>query len=242
MAEEPVAPAGPGSVGPDADWPRNYFNYFTEIEEQFRQARGTGFFLLSPLDWALIETWQKSGVPLQAALQGIDSAFEKWRSKKQRTQAVNSLAYCAQAVLKAAEDLARGETGNKAEVAPPFPIEALREYLEQSAKAIAGAGKGYLPVAAVLERLALEVELHFVDLEGLEQRLTALEEKMLATARLEMSDDAHLAARQELDRQLRPYRGKMTAEQLALVERQFLDRRLLENKGLRRLSLFYLGS
>ena len=36
----------------------NYFNYFTEIEEHFQRARGTGLFLLSPLDWALIETWR----------------------------------------------------------------------------------------------------------------------------------------------------------------------------------------
>ena len=240
MAEESVS--GPSGSDWDADWPRNYFNYFTEIEEQFRQARGSGFFMLSPLDWALIETWQKSGVPLEAVLRGIDAAFEKWRSRKQRTQAVNSLAYCAQAVLKAAEDLARGETGQGEAVAPPFPLEALQEYLRSNARAIAGAGPAYTGVAQVLEDLALHAESHFADLEALEQRLTALEEKLLAQARLQMSDEAHLAARQELDRQLRPYRGKMTAEQLAQVERQFLDRRLLENNGLRRLSLFYLGS
>lgn len=240
MAEEPVAL--PDSSGPDADWPLNYFNYFTETEEQFRRARGTGFFLLSPLDWALIETWQKSGIPLEAVLRGIDAAFEKWRSRKQRTQSVNSLAYCSQAVVKAAEDLARGETGTGGAVAPPFPLEALREYLESNARAIAGAGTAYSAVSEVLAELAREAELHFADLEGLEQRLTGLEEKLLALARLQMTDEAQLAARQELDRQLRPYRGKMTAEQLALVERQFLDRRLLENNGLRRLSLFYLGS
>jgi len=45
-------------------------------------------------------------------------------------------------------------------------------------------------------------------------------------------------ARQELDRQLRPYRGKMTAEQLAMSERQYLERNLLEKAGLPRLSLF----
>ena len=29
-------------------WELNYFNYYTEIEEQFRKARGTSLFLLSP--------------------------------------------------------------------------------------------------------------------------------------------------------------------------------------------------
>ncbi len=55
----------------------NYFNYFTEIEEHFQRARGTSLFLLSPLDWALIETWKNSGVPLEAVLRGIDAAVRE---------------------------------------------------------------------------------------------------------------------------------------------------------------------
>jgi hypothetical protein len=43
-----------------------------------------------------------------------------------------------------------------------------------------------------------------------------------------------------LDLQLRPYRGKMTTEQLTMLEKQYLDRQLLEGAGLPRLSLFYL--
>jgi len=85
------------------DWTINYFNYFTEIEEHFQRARGTSLFLLSPLDWALIEAWKNAGVPLAAVLRGIDSAFDKWRSRKVRTQMVNSLAFCAQAVLAEAQ-------------------------------------------------------------------------------------------------------------------------------------------
>ena len=36
---------------------------------------------------------------LEAVLRGIDAAFEKWRSRKVKTQMVNSLAFCSQAVL-----------------------------------------------------------------------------------------------------------------------------------------------
>jgi hypothetical protein len=46
--------------------------------------------------------------------------------------------------------------------------------------------------------------------------------------------------RRELELQLRPFRSKMTAAQLALLEKQYLDRKLLEAAGLPRLSLFYL--
>src|SRR5579863_9640297 len=90
------------------DWQGNYFNYFTEVEEHFQRARGTALFLMSPLDWALVESWKNAGVPLAAVLRGIDAAFEKWRAKKTKTQAVNSLAYCAQAIATAAEEMAKG--------------------------------------------------------------------------------------------------------------------------------------
>src|SRR5207244_8056283 len=86
----------------------NYFNYFTEIEEHFQRARGTALFLLSPLDWALIETWKDAGIPLEAVLRGIDAAFEKWHSRKKKLHNVNSLAYCAQAVFTEAQIMARG--------------------------------------------------------------------------------------------------------------------------------------
>src|SRR3954471_13880092 len=90
----------------EADWAHNYFNYFTEIEEHFQRARGTGLFLLSPLDWALVESWKNAGVPLEAVLRGIDAAFEKWRSRKSKTQKINGLAFCAQAVLTEAQQMA----------------------------------------------------------------------------------------------------------------------------------------
>ena len=80
----------------------NYFNYFTEIEEHFQKRRGT-LMVLSPLDWALMETWKDAGVPLEAVRRGIDAAFDKWERRPRRTRKVNSLAYCAQEVLACAE-------------------------------------------------------------------------------------------------------------------------------------------
>ncbi len=74
----------------------------------------------------------------------------------------------------------------------------------------------------------------------LNSALTSLEDKMIAIARSRQSEDELLLARRELDLQLRPYRGKMTAPQLAMLEKQYLERQLLESEGLPRLSLFYL--
>ena len=88
----------------------SYFNYFTEVEEHFQRARGTGLFLLSPLDWALLESWKESGVPLEAALKGIDRAFEKYHKRTRKFRQVNSIAYCAQEALEAAREMAEGNT------------------------------------------------------------------------------------------------------------------------------------
>jgi hypothetical protein len=215
----------------------NYFNYFTEIEEHFQRARGTALFMLSPLDWALIESWKNSGVPLEAVLRGIDVAFEKWRARpaRARFQMVNSVAYCAQAVAEEAQSMAAGAPA-KREAPPPFSLEDVRRHVQRNAEALRTAGHGDL--AESLERLNLE-EL-YRDLEQLEQRLTAIEEKMIARARAAASEEALFEARRALDQDLKPYRGKMSAEQLATLERQFLDRKVLETAGLPRLSLFYL--
>jgi hypothetical protein len=216
----------------------NYFNYFTETEEHFQRARGTSLFLLSPLDWALLESWKNSEVPLEAVLRGIDVAFDKWRSRKVKTQMVNSLAFCAQAVLAEAKIMAEGGVVRpRKETAPPFTVQELRAYLETNAAALAPA---YEQVAASLRKLAAEAELHYADLEALEQHLTVLEERMVAAARSFQTEEQALESRRELDRQLRPYRGKMTAEQLSMLEKQYLERHLLENSNLPRLSLFYM--
>ena len=218
----------------------NYFNYFTETEEHFQRARGTYLFLLSSLDWALLETWKNSGVPLEAVLRGIDAAFEKWRAKKSKTRMVNSLAYCTQEVLTEAKIMGEAGAGverPRRETAPPFTVEELRAYLEANAAALA---TPYDPIAASLRNLAAEAEQHYADLEGLEQHLTVLEEKMIAAARTGQSEEQALESRRELDRQLRPYRGKMTADQLSMLEKQYLERHLLEQCSLPRLSLFYM--
>ena len=223
------------------DWPRNYFNYFTEIEEHFRRARGTSLFLLSPLDWALIESWKNAGVPLEAVLKGIEDAFDKWRSRKTKTRAVNSLAYCAQAVMEAAQRTSSRNTGTNAFPDSVFAAAEVRAHLQHAIDALRKKPEApYNDVAASLEAVSAHVEDHLENVEELEQRLTALEEKMVAVARTRQKDEDLLAIRQSLDAELRPYRGKMTAEQLSMLERRYLDSALLERAQLPRLSLFYL--
>jgi hypothetical protein len=234
-----------GMNGGDEDensWPTNYFNYFTEIEEHFRRARGTSLFLLSPLDWALIENWKTSGVPLEAVLRGIDEAFEKWHSRKVKTRRVNSLAFCAQAVMEAAQRLSGAGAARARQVSETgFQAQEIVEYLNGAAGQLeSNNNQAYSAIAITLRELAAQPETGARNLEELESKLTALEEKMVAIARTATPDDVLFEIRRELEKELAPYRGKMTADQISMLERRYLDTRLLERSSLPRLSLFYL--
>jgi len=139
----------------------NYFNYFTEIEERFQQRRGA-LLLLSTLDWALIETWQEAGIPLDAALRGIDAAFDKYeaRQKKGRMRKINGLAWCAQAVMEAAEELREAAAGTAAPKTDGvearesgFEHERVAAHLEAAAQALDGAMVASEACAATAARL-----------------------------------------------------------------------------------------
>jgi phage-related minor tail protein len=221
-------------------WAGNYFNYFTEIEEHFQRARGSSLFLMSPLDWALVESWKNTGVPLEAVLRGIDDAFEKYRSSKRRNfQQVNSLAYCAQAIAKAAADMLNNRPAKPAASAEDsVPSHGLRNALEQRAAQLTA--KGFSDAAASVNAILVNLEEHHANLEDLEMRLCAIEEKILAQARASQSEQQLLDARRALESELKPHRGRLSAAEIAMLEKSFLDRELFARLGLDRLSLFFL--
>ncbi len=237
----------------------NYFNYFTEIEEYFWRKRGA-HILVSPLDWAIVETWQKAGIPLEAVLKGIDRAFESYQRSRRGAagRPLKSLVYCVDAVLDAAEEAkeAAAGTGPQAKslrpAAEPFSREELREFFERNLARLTQAAekaKARRPNLAerftetgkrVEELLPLFDSPAQLDLEDLERRLTVLEERLTAALTAAADEDELLDIRREMDRALAPYRRKMTAEQLSLLERQYTQKRLFEKFELPRLSLFYL--
>ena len=237
----------------------NYFNYFTEIEEQFLRRRGGGL-LLTTLDWALIETWKDAGIPLEAALRGIDAAFDRYDQRPSKTRKVNSLAYCSQEVLAAAEAMKEAAVGaapdqpasTKSSAGQGFEPEAIAAFLRrnadllEAAKLPRSAGISVHTVAAdsaaTLRRLAQEIESRKAvsRLEDLERHLTVLEEKLFAALLTATPDEEIVAVRAQADRELAPYRRKMAAAQIEQLQKQYVHKRLLEKYGLPRLSLFYM--
>jgi hypothetical protein len=229
----------------------NYFNYFTEIEAHFHRRRGTTL-LLSTLDWALIETWKTAGVPLEAVLRGIDVAFDHYDQRPTKSKKVNSLAYCAQAVLAAAEDMKEAAVGAEPAQAkqPGFEPVQIATFLRENAERMERAklperegfatGKLARECAASLREMAEEIGAKLPRLEGLERRLTVMEEKLFAALLAVTPDMDLVAVRAEADRDLAPYRRNMTAAQIEQLHKQYVHKRLLERCGVPRLSLFYM--
>jgi len=240
----------------------NYFAYFSEIEERFQQRRGS-ILMLSTLDWALIDTWREAGVPLEAVLRGIDDAFDKHDARlaiaKTRVRKVNGLAWCAQAVMQATEEMQEAATGMaKAEPRDPqesgFEAERVAQFLSENANAIEAAAKPgaphlasemWVPAAATtaqrLRELSLTMRETPIPLDELDRTLTVLEEKLFAALLSAISEEELVALRTQADRELAPYRSKMGAVQVRQVQQQFLLKRLLQSRNLPRLSLFYMG-
>jgi hypothetical protein len=239
----------------------NYFNYFTEIEERFRQRRGS-LLLLSTLDWALIEIWQDAGIPLEAALRGIDAAFDKYQARQTRgrQRKVNGLAWCAQSVMEAAEELreaAAGTAAPKSDAPAPetgFEHERVAAHLEAAAEALdratvavdactATAGRLRQLAAAVRgdARLSAEDEAAVKSLEELERHLTVLEGKLFAALTAAAPEELVVRLQEHADRELAPYRRRMGAVQIRQVKQQFEQKQLLVHYNLPRLSLFYMS-
>ena len=155
----------------------NYFNYFTEIETRFQQRRGS-ILMLSTLDWALIETWREAGIPLEAVLRGIDSAFDKHETQRnrlgmRRQRKVNGLAWCAQAVMEAVEQAREAAIGAAPATSEPresgFEQARIARFLERNAAQLDSAAAKLAPpadsaaaeAATRLRALATELSLSF---------------------------------------------------------------------------------
>lgn len=247
----------------------NYFNYFTEIEDTFIRRRGK-HLLLSPLDWALIESWKQRGVPLHVALRGIEQAFDSFEAKPRR-RSVKSLLYCEEEVEAQFAEwrerqqgahvaAAAGANGSAASAQTtdenaglPFPRAVIlahladcRAQLEQAhaTRAQNGADELSEALARAATRLA-ELEDDFTrsarpDAEQLEAALSDLE------ALLDRAVSAHLPAAQvaarraQAEEQLRAYRTRMERATYEQTRDNLLAKLLREDCGVPRLSLFYL--
>lgn len=237
---------------------QNYFNYYTEIEEHFQRRRGT-LLMLSTLDWSLIATWQEAGFPLEAVLAGIDATFEKYASRqtKGRVRRINGLAYCAQEVLRAVEDMHEAATGAFRKQTPTqeetgFEAARIAAYLFQNSdhlrecKVPENAQQIFSEISCRLTEMATSLESGntagkaTVSTESLERQLLVLEDQLFAALQAFTPAETSLALREQSARELAPYRSRLQTVQIRQIEQQFLRRCLFQQNNVPRLSLFYM--
>ncbi|MGH9906745.1 MAG: hypothetical protein ACRD8U_14315 [Pyrinomonadaceae bacterium] len=243
----------------------NYFNYFTEIEDTFVRRRGK-HLLLSPMDWALIESWKEMNVPLHVALRGIERAFDSWEAKR-RKRTVKSLVYCQEEVEAQYAEWLESRVGAGTETSErgpesglvredkgqPFPRQAILQHLERGRSDLLKAldvrkpttqdelTDAFMRAANLLEELARDCgESAIPDTQKLELSLTGLERMLSDAIRTVVSAGELEKVVDEVKDQLRPYRKHMDKMVYEQTLENLLLKRLREQFAVPRLSLFYL--
>ncbi len=239
----------------------NYFSYFSEIEDTFIRRRGK-HLMLSPIDWALIESWKERGVPLHVALRAIEHAFDSYESKKHK-RTVKTLLYCQEEVeaqyaewlesrvgshddspgAEQVED--RKSTFSKDVVMSHLDkshaeLEALaeqqQEHRDQLAEALQRAGSLLNDIRDEYATAARP------DTRKLEESLSGIDRMLDEAIRNSTSPAAMTGFESEIDAQIKPYKRQMEKDIFAQTRDNLLKKRLREHFGIPRLSLFFLHS
>jgi len=129
------------------------FNYFREIEGAFVRRRGRNL-LLSPVDWALIESWEQKGVPLRIVLSTIDEVFDHVDSDPAKAASIRSLSYCKDAVEARYRTWREGNVGEDSGEVEPVPQEVFDHGESESESGSVDPDAGHLARAlGVLEKV-----------------------------------------------------------------------------------------
>jgi hypothetical protein len=235
----------------------NYFNYFTEIEDTFVRRRGKHLFL-SPMDWALMETWKQQGIPLHIVLRGIERSFDSFEARP-RKRTIKSLLYCQEEVEAQYGEWIEARVGASSVTdtsdadsdKTPFSLEAVTEYLQRSRESLVQMAAARRPEDDLSEAmtraaaLLAEIEQDLssgapLDTRKLEDSLSGLE-RLLNDSMLAVASANELEAQKAAVKdQLKPYRSQMEMEVYNQTFNNLLLKRLREQFAVPRLSLFYV--
>jgi hypothetical protein len=208
---------------------------YQAVEEFFVSRRGDPLFL-SNADWLLIREWRVAGIPLRVVLRGIADALDAHAHSWSRDRKVGSLRYCAAEVEAARDRWERALAGGVEEGAD---VEATLDHLES---ALAAAREPAPGSGAVLDRIREELRARRLgapcsarDWEGW---LGARERELLAAIESEEGPASMARIEEEIDAELAPYRRRMPERVARQIHDDAVARRVLEARGLPRLSLF----
>lgn len=224
----------------------NYFNYFTEIEDTFVRRRGK-HLLLSPIDWAMIDTWQERGIPLHIALRGIEEVFDNF-DKNPGPRTIKSLMFCREEVEAQYQEWLASQAGKAGGEEDDVPApdglsqENIARHIDTLIEELAAVRAPQLKedVERAASRLAGLREEMTPGLEALDRSLLDIE-KFLDDALLARTEKNELKrAEKEVASQLREYKAGMEKDAYEQTFRIMLLKRLREDYGIPRMGLFYL--
>jgi hypothetical protein len=222
----------------------NYFNYFSEIEDTFVRRRGKHLFL-SPLDWAMIDTWQERGIPLNVVLRAIEAVFDVYDRQPPSTRSIKSLFYCREEVEVQYAEWVTSQVGNASSAGDQehaLSPEAISAYLVQTIEKLKAVRQAELQegISRAIERLEeLRSEVRS-DAESIDETLSHIEQ-LLDRELLENLDASTIkSAEKEVQLQLKPFKADMPAESYQTTFQLMLLKKLREDAGIPRLGLFYL--
>lgn len=222
----------------------NYYNYYTEIEEAFVRRRAKNL-LLSPIDWAMIESWQDRGIPLHVVLRGIEAVFDNFE-KNPRPRTIKSLLFCREEVEAQFQEWSASRVGAGDAASEKTSASYSREDIEQHIRDLVSklrAVNGGL-LAEDFERACVRLESLLPeltdDLELVDKSLGDIEH-FLDQALLTKTDKVRRSFfEKQATADLREYKSSMEKEVYQQTLRTMLLKRLREVEGVPRLSLFYL--
>lgn len=222
----------------------NYFNYFTEIEDTFIRRRGRNLFL-SPIDWALIESWQDRGIPMHIVIRAIESVFDVFDQQPVGTRTIKSLFYCREEVESQFIEWQRSQVGGHnetAEATGEFNIDAIKAHIDASieklrAVELENIREDIERAVSRLEQLRTDIS---DDPETIDATLSDVE-KLLKRAMLANWDAVHLKyIESQVTAELKQYKRDMEDAAYRSTFDLMLMRRLREEAAIPRLGLYYL--
>jgi hypothetical protein len=127
-----------------------------------------------------------------------------------------------------------GLSGDQPREASPIPSIAHPSSLADDFERVRQA------VLTLEEGTLTEIESEEIGFEQLERRLSAIEDKLLAAIKNAIDDRTLADLEMEADHALAPYKRNMRPEMISGLQKQFINKRLLERWSLPRISLFHL--
>jgi len=205
-----------------------------------------------------METWKQQGIPLHIVLRGVEKSFDSYEAKP-RKRTVKTLLYCQEEVEAQFAEWIESHVGSGSDSSAsetesdktPFSFAAITEHLERSRNALSELARSRTQEDDLSEALTrvvallVDIEKDFassttLDTRKLEDSLTGLERMLNDSMFSVVSSTALEELKNGIKEQLKPYRSQMEAAVYKQTFDNLLLKRLREQFGMPRLSLFYV--